>query len=162
MRLTLTKRGEYGFRLMLYLAGREPGHRNTAAELAEACNIPPGNVPTIVNALSRAGILSCSPGRRGGCQLARAPEEITTLEVIEVLEGSLEIAHCFLDATRCHDHDPYCALHDAWSEGRAAAIGALARTSLADAAAREKEIEAELAARAQVVVPRSKTRRRSS
>lgn len=162
MRLTLTKRGEYGFRMLLYLAGQEPGHRKTAAELAEACDISPGNVPTIVNALSRAGILNCSPGRRGGCQLARAPEAITTLEIIEALEGSLEIAHCFLDATRCHDRDPFCALHDAWSEGRAAAIAALARTTLADAAAREKEIEAELATRVELASSGSRSRRRAT
>ena len=103
MRLTLTKRGEYGFRLMLYLAGRPPDERVTAAQLAEVCRIPAGNVPTILSMLSRAHILSCSPGRNGGCTLARDPADISTLEIIEALEGQLEISHCLLDSAlpRC-------------------------------------------------------------
>lgn len=140
MRLSLTKRGEYGFRMLLHLAAQEPGTRMTAAELAEVCGISAGNVPTIVNTLSRAGILHCSPGRSGGCRLARPAADISTLEIIEALEGPLEIAHCLLDASRCHDRDPECALHHAWSEGRNAAIAALARTSLAAAVEREHEI----------------------
>ena len=144
MKLTLTKRGEYGIRLLLHLGTRPPDVRVTAAELAEVCEIPAGNVPTIVNMLSRAGILQCSPGRNGGCTLARDAEQISALEIIEALEGSLEISRCLLDSRRCHDRDPECAVHHAWSEGRNAAIAALAKTSLADAVSREQEIALEL------------------
>jgi Rrf2 family protein len=142
MRLTLTKRGEYGIRLVLHLARQEPGARMTAAQLAEVCQIPAGNVPTIMSLLSRAGILTCNPGRAGGCTMARPPEEISALEIIEALEGPLEITTCLLDSRRCHGRDPECAVHHAWSEGRNAAIAALARTTLADAVRREREIEA--------------------
>ncbi len=146
MRLTLTKRGEYGFRLMLYLAGRPPDERVTAAQLAEVCRIPAGNVPTIMSMLSRAHILACSPGRNGGCTLARDPADISTLEIIEALEGQLEISHCLLDSRRCHGVDPECAVHHAWSAGRDTAIAALARTSLADAIERGLELSALVAA----------------
>lgn len=148
MRLTLTKRGEYGIRLVVLLAQQDSESRLTAAQLAEACSIPAGNVPTIVSILSRARILSCSTGRYGGCALARPAEEISALEVIEALEGSLEIPHCLLDSRRCHDKDPECAVHPAWSKGRDAAIMALADTSLADVVRREAEIAAEMADRA--------------
>ena len=142
MRLSLTRRGEYGIRLLLHLAQKEPSGRVTAKELAEECDISPGNVPTIVNMLSRSGILACRPGRSGGCELARDPADISALEIIEALEGSLDISHCILDSRRCHDRDPECAVHEAWSEGRAVALKALARTSLADAVKREQEIRA--------------------
>lgn len=145
MKLSVTKRGQYGFRMLLHLASREQGERMTAAELSEECDISAGNVPTILNTLSRAGILQCSPGRSGGCTLARPAEEISALEVIEALEGPIEIAHCLLDSTRCHGKDPECALHEAWSVGRNAAIAALAHTTLADAARREAEIHQLLA-----------------
>ncbi len=99
-------------------------------------------MPTIVNVLSRAGILSCNPGRKGGCTLAREPAQITILDVVEALEGSFDAPNCLLDSRRCHDHDPECAVHVAWSEGRSAALAALADTSLADAVEREREIAA--------------------
>ena len=140
MRLSLTKRGDYAIRLLLRLAAEGPGHRATTNELAAACDIPRGNVPTIVNVLARAGILTNTPGPRGGCSLARDPAEVSILEIIEAIEGPMEASNCLLDSRRCHDKDRECALHDAWSKGREAAITALARTSLANAAARERQI----------------------
>lgn len=125
---------------MLHLAGAPRGERLTAAELAQICEIAPGNVPTIMNMLSRSGLLLSTPGRSGGCTLARDPEDISMLEIIESLEGRLEISHCLLDSRRCNDHRPECALHKAWSHGRAAAINALDSTSLADTFRREQEI----------------------
>jgi Rrf2 family nitric oxide-sensitive transcriptional repressor len=139
MKLVLTKRGEYAIRLLMRL-GERAGERLTAAELAELCDIPAGNVPTIVNLLARSGLLVASPGRGGGAQLARDPSEISMLEIIEVAEGALEISHCLLDSRRCHDRDPECAVHQAWVEGRDAAIRSLAETSLADTIRREREI----------------------
>ncbi|HLF41254.1 MAG TPA: Rrf2 family transcriptional regulator [Acidimicrobiia bacterium] len=137
MRLSLTKRGEYAVRLVLQLA--TAGGRVTATDLGLVCDIPPGNVPTIVNILSRAGILSCSPGRGGGCALGRPAADITMLEVIEAIEGPLA-SRCVLDSGLCGMKDQECALHSAWSKGRDAVISTLRATSVADAAARERRI----------------------
>ena len=98
MRLSLTKQCEYGIRLLLHLAAQPAEQRMTAGELAEACDISAGNVPTIVNVLARSGILICSPGRGGGCELAVDPADISMLQIIEVLDGPLEVAHCLLDS----------------------------------------------------------------
>lgn len=164
MRLTLTKRGEYGVRILIHLATKPEGTRMTAQELADECGIPLGNVPTIVNLMSRSGLLLSSPGRNGGCSLARSAESISTLEIIECLEGTFDISHCLLDSRRCHDKDPECAMHVAWKTGRDAAIGALGTTSLAAVAEREVELQGILvnpAARAeQAKAASSKKRKR--
>ncbi len=136
MRLSLTRRGEYAVRMTMHLAGLPDRQRVTASDLGVACSIPPGNVPTIVNLLSRAGVLDCSPGRGGGCALARPADHVSLLEVIEAVEGPLGNA-CVLDAQRCGVKGQECALHPAWSEGRAAVIGALEALSLSEAARRE-------------------------
>lgn len=150
MRLSLTRRSEYGIRALVHMAGLPREERVTAVELAEACDIPAGNVPTIMNILSRAGILRCTPGRGGGCTLALDPAEISMLDIIESLEGRLDLSHCLLDSRRCDDHNPECAVHVAWSRGRGAAISSLARTSLAETAVRQKEISRVLARRAKI------------
>lgn len=140
MRLSLTRRAEYGVRMMVELALHPPGTRLTATELGDACQVPAGNIPTVVSALSRAHLLMCTPGRGGGCVLAKDPADMSMLEVIESLEGPLAVDHCLLDSRRCHDVDPECALHEAWSDGRRAALDALAGTSLEAAAKREREL----------------------
>lgn len=132
MRLSLTKRGEYAVRMALHLASLPHG-RVTAGELGGACRIPMGNVPTIVNLLSRAGVLDCSPGRGGGCMLSRPAEDISVLEVIEAVEGPLGVT-CVLDARRCGVAGQTCALHETWASGREAVLAGLGNLSLAAAA----------------------------
>ena len=132
MRLTLTKRGGQGIRLLAHLASLEPGTTLTSAELGATCDIPAGNVPTIVNRLSRAGILTCTPGAGGGCSLARHPSAISTLEMIEALDGPLEASVCLLDGARCTDRDAHCVMHPTWIATRGSIIDELTSTSLAD------------------------------
>lgn len=147
MRLSLTKRCEYGIRLLIYLANQPRGTRITTAELARVCEVPAGNVPTIVNLLSRAGYLSSSPGRHGGCELAVAPEDVSMLDVAYLLEGNIELEHCLIDSRhRCSEYK--CLLCDIWVAGRAEALAALADTSLADAAEWAQAHEASEAAKA--------------
>jgi Rrf2 family protein len=131
MRLSLARRTEYGIHLLLALAER-PGRTMTAAELAAACAIPAGNVPAILSTLNRAGLVISNRGRSGGCALARRPEAVTLMEVVQALEGPVALTRCLLDSRRCHDGEPYCAVHAAWAAGRDAALAALAQTSLAD------------------------------
>jgi len=140
MQLNLTKQGQYGVRMLIHLATLPEGTRLTAQELAAACSIPAGNVPTVVNRLSRGGFLSCSRGRNGGCSLARSTQDISLLDIIGCLEGSLDISHCLLDGHRCTDKQTECALHFAWVEGRQAAIDSLSTTTLHAAAEREAEL----------------------
>lgn len=135
MRLSLSKRGEYAVRMGLHLAGLPPGMRVTAAELGYACRVPQGNVPTVVNLLSRAGVLSCSPGRHGGCELGRPADAISLLEVIEAVEGPLG-AQCLLDGHHCVVKKDECALHRAWVAGREAVLATLGHLSLEDVARR--------------------------
>ena len=132
MRLSLTKRGEYAVRIAIHLA-TVPDGRVTGGDLGAACDIPMGNVPTVVNLLSRAGVLDCSPGRGGGCMLGRPPEEISVLEVIEAVEGPLG-AICVLDARRCGVPGQECALHGAWASAREAVLSTLGELTLAEAA----------------------------
>lgn len=102
-------------RLLIHMAVLPTDARATASDLAESCEIPAGNAPTIVNMLARAGLLLSMPGRGDGCTLSRDPEQISMRQIIETLEGRLEISHRLLDSRRCHDKDPECAMREAWS-----------------------------------------------
>jgi Rrf2 family protein len=62
---------------------------STCAEddLAETFELPPAYLNKRLQALVRAGILTSSPGVRGGFQLARPPEKITLMEIVAAIEG---------------------------------------------------------------------------
>lgn len=59
------------------------------AELARRREIPTQFLEQLFATLRRAGMLRSQRGVRGGYLLARPPEEITALEVVEALDGPL-------------------------------------------------------------------------
>lgn len=60
--------------------------------IAERRVIPPNYLEQLLNQLTKAGIVRAVRGSKGGYELAVPPEEITFLQIWEILEGSLEIA----------------------------------------------------------------------
>lgn len=114
MRLALAKRTGDAIRMLMHLAELPEGERLTSSQLAEATGVSRGNVPTLVAALSRAGLLDCARGPGGGCALSRRPSAITITDAVVAIEGSMEPEHCAVDESRCADRDYPCGIHDAW------------------------------------------------
>jgi Rrf2 family protein len=67
----------------------------------------------IVIPLRRTGLISASRGVHGGYTLARPPREITAKEVIEVLEGDLDLIECARDQDACN-RAAGCASRGLW------------------------------------------------
>lgn len=138
MRLELTKRTGDAIRMLMYLTEVPVGERRTSTEISSAAGVTKGNVPTLVAALSRAGLLDCVRGRGGGCALGRPAEEISIAEVVVAIEGSLEPEHCAVDVRRCAERDAACGIHDSWRAIIDDLQERLARLTLADAVARHE------------------------
>ncbi|MEZ5203503.1 MAG: Rrf2 family transcriptional regulator [Acidimicrobiales bacterium] len=137
MRLALTKRSGDAIRILLHLASMPAGTRQTSAELAEASGVSQGNIPTLVAALSRAGLLDCARGPGGGCALARDPADIDMAEAVTAVEGTLEAERCALDEVRCGDRAYPCGLHQTWTAIVSNLSDQLAGLSLAQALDRD-------------------------
>lgn len=113
---------------MIYLASHDDD-RSKAAEIAEAMDIPTGFLHQVLQELQRARLVTSRPSRSGGYSLARSPEEITILEVVEALEGPIEAEECALRGGPCH-WENVCALHWVWSSAQQALAGRLAEATL--------------------------------
>ena len=152
MKLTPTNRTDYGIRALLHLANHD-GSRVKAADIGAAMGIPTGFLQQVLQELQRAHLVSSRPGPSGGYQLARAPADITILEIVETLEGPIETSECALRGGPCH-WDQVCALHWVWSSARAALSGSLQEATLARVAADDRAL-----ARGSVPVPADSHRR---
>lgn len=64
------------------------------ATLAAAFDLPAHYLNKFLQALTRAGVLTSSAGPRGGFRLARRPEQITLLDVVEAIEGKSAAFRC--------------------------------------------------------------------
>lgn len=94
MAMTLSSRARYGVRAMFQLAchwGEGPVALRTVAEEQE---LSLAYLEQLVGVLRRCGLVESVRGRRGGYQLARAPEDISVGTIIRALEGPIFVAAC--------------------------------------------------------------------
>ncbi|MBX4951182.1 Rrf2 family transcriptional regulator [Rhizobium binae] len=76
------------------LSGLSEGGVLSAAALAEFHGVSTSYLLKHLQALSGAGILDTVPGPRGGYKLAKAPEEISLLDILLAVEGPAPAFRC--------------------------------------------------------------------
>ncbi len=128
--MQITRQADYAVRAVLYLA-RNGDQRTATSMIAEKQRIPPSFLAKIVSQLSIAGLLHTSRGARGGVSLARAPQEITLLEVIEAIDGPIQLNECVGDAGAC-SFDDDCPLRPVWCDAQEQLVNKLKGTNFAD------------------------------
>ncbi len=142
MRMELGKRADYAIRAAVDLARHAPdGERRKARAIAEDMAIPVSYVPQILAELVRAGIAISVAGPGGGYALAREPDAINLLEVIEAIDGELVSTSCVLRSGPCR-WDDMCAVHLPWARAQHAMLETLAQTDLAELVANDLALEA--------------------
>jgi len=132
--LVITRATEYAIRTIIFLA-RQP--RETIVLKKDICrtqNVTPAFLTKILQPLIKKGIVSSQRGVGGGFLLARDPQDISILDLLEAQEGPLSLNHCLTDENACN-RDAYCAAHQVWSEAQAAMIRVLKSRSIAQLAA---------------------------
>lgn len=87
--MRISSRCEYGCRAMLELA-QQPGVTLTAQVIAERREIPEKFLVQILLQLKRAGLVQSVRGAQGGYRLAGSPDQISLLQIIESIDGSIE------------------------------------------------------------------------
>lgn len=109
------------------------------AKLAAIYGLSPAYLNKHLQALSQAGIVASTPGARGGFRLARAPEQITLMDVVDAIEGREDAFRCQeirkqgvgADAPRS-EFRSRCAIATAMRKAETSWRRALAAQTLAD------------------------------
>jgi Rrf2 family protein len=125
--MQITRQADYAIRAVLHLARVGTGRRASTSQIALDQNIPPSFLAKIVSQLSVAGLLQTSRGARGGVSLARAPHDITLLEVIEAIDGPILLNECVADEANCTFSED-CPLRPVWCEAQAELVARLSST----------------------------------
>jgi Rrf2 family transcriptional regulator, iron-sulfur cluster assembly transcription factor len=109
-----------------------------AYEIARRQHIPERFLEQIFGDLRRAGILESHRGAHGGFCFAVSPEEITVLDIVEILDGEIRPARCSAGG-QCYIADaPLCATSEIWDEARVALESVFGRYTIAEIAAKER------------------------
>ena len=128
--MQITRQADYAVRAILHLARQNAGERAATSQIAQEQHIPPSFLAKIISQLSIAGLLHTSRGARGGVTLARAPKDITLLEVIEAIDGPIQLNECVGDNGLC-TFDDDCPLKPVWCEAQEDLVNRLKGTDFA-------------------------------
>ena len=131
--MNVSTKSEYGLRALIYLANNAQGEAIPAREIAEKWNVPVKYLEQILKTLKDADVITSQVGIGGGYRLSRAASLITAGEVIRILDGRLAPMGCVssYDYEEC-EFETSCGLKTLWTRTRAAIVGVLDQTTIAD------------------------------
>jgi len=141
--MQITRQADYALRAMLYLARLEPQKRESTSKIAEFQHIPSSFLAKIISQLSIAGLIHTSRGAGGGVSLARKPEEISLLDVVEAIDGPISLNECTRDPSICLFGDS-CPIHEVWCETQMEMVRRLEQATFDKLLEREKAKKANL------------------
>ena len=123
--MRISAKAEYACLAVIALARRFHEDRPLQIrEIADAQGIPAKFLTHILLRLKRDGLVTSTRGSSGGYRLARAPEEISLMDVLKVVDG--------YEMTSAERSAPFAlVLAQVWNQIRASEAAVLSGTSIA-------------------------------
>ncbi len=129
--MKMSTRGRYGIRALYELALHYGEGPVLIKDIAKRQGISQNYLEQIVLVLKAAGIIKSLRGAKGGITLARPPHQISLIEAIQTLEGSVAPVECVDNAEACPRAN-FCASRDIWVEMKQAINQVLVSKTLQD------------------------------
>lgn len=108
----VTKKADYAMRAMAYLASEPSGSFVLAGTVALNMSVPAVFLSKIMKQMVEAGLVRSRSGPGGGYGLARPANKITFREVLEAVEGPVQMVPCQSDSgEQCVIHQHCSQLH---------------------------------------------------
>ncbi|MDI6857476.1 MAG: Rrf2 family transcriptional regulator [Dehalococcoidia bacterium] len=139
--MKLSTKGRYGARAMLDVATHSDEGFCHLKDIARRQEVSKKYLEHLVTRLEASGLLRTARGAGGGVALAKAPSEITLLDILHALEGSLAVAEC-VDRPEICSRSPNCATRDVWIELGGMVSEFLKSISLEELRERQRQKEA--------------------
>lgn len=130
--LRISKLTDYGTVVMTCLA-RESDRLQAVSAIAAETRMAPPTISKILKQLAHEGLVISQRGAKGGYTLARPPEQISMIEIIDALEGRVGLTECGSSPGLC-TQESLCSIRTNWQRINGAVREALAGVSLAEMA----------------------------
>ncbi len=135
--VNISEAANLGLHSMILMAA-DPEKALRVNQATEVLPVSENHLAKVMQRLVHAGLVTSTRGPQGGFKLAKAPGEITLLEIFEALEGTLEVHACLLGLPKCG----HCVLGDFVVSTNEQFRKKLASTRLSDVAGALKRKEA--------------------
>ncbi len=116
--MRITQEADYALRITSVLAVSEVPVG--AQQIATEVHIPARFAMKILRKLMLKGLVKATRGATGGYSLAQSAKDISILQVVEAIDGKIEVRHCLdgghictynSDKSLCRFHNVFCELN---------------------------------------------------
>ncbi|WP_373898537.1 RrF2 family transcriptional regulator [Haloimpatiens sp. FM7315] len=112
--MKLSTKGRYGVKAMVDLAVHYGDKPVSIRSISERQSVSEYYLEQLFSPLRKSGLIKSIRGAQGGYVLNRTPQDITIADIMEVLEGPVEISDC-VDKNSCNNID-CCATRLLWKK----------------------------------------------
>ncbi|HEX9664425.1 MAG TPA: Rrf2 family transcriptional regulator [Patescibacteria group bacterium] len=105
--LNIATKSDYGLILMLELAKNYNSGYLSLTQIAKTKNLSANYLAQLSIPLKQAGLVDSKEGKGGGYKLSKSPDQITVLEIVEAIEGPVNLVKCH--KTENHDCQSFLA-----------------------------------------------------
>ena len=112
--MKLSTKGRYGVKAMVDLEIHYGESPISIKSISQRQGISEYYLEQLFSALRKAKLIKSIRGAQGGYVLNKLPEEITVADIMEVLEGPIEISDC-VEGTTCNNGN-CCATRLVWQK----------------------------------------------
>jgi Rrf2 family protein len=131
--MQLTRAADYAVRVMIHLASLEENERAMLPALAEATGAPSSFLSKVLQALTRAELISSRRGPLGGFDILARGRQASVREVIEAIDGPIMLNVCLTHGQSCN-RKSWCPAHPVWVMAQRAMLDVLDVSIIADLA----------------------------
>lgn len=129
--MKLSARTRYATRLLVELANHTAGSPVSAATLSQQTGVTVPFIEQIIRPLKQEGLITSVRGAHGGHKINTDPKNITLNNVVEIMEGHIELAPCLQGTSAC-PRTSTCTVKNAWDTVTCALKDKLESISIAD------------------------------
>jgi len=126
--MQIPRKIEYALRAMIHLADVPEGVAN-GNQIAEHEHIPKYFLEKVIRDLMRSGLVRSRRGPGGGYQLGRPADTISFKDIIEAVEGPINLNVC-LEGTSTCSLQPRCRMFRVWEHGQRVLLEVFSETNL--------------------------------
>ena len=131
----LSKKGQYAFKALMYLAENESRGPVLIAEIAKKKKIPLKFLENILLELKKADILESKKGKGGGYFFKQPPAKIKMATIIRLIDGPIALLPCvslnfYEKCKNCEEKK--CGFNKIMAEVRDATLAILENKTVAD------------------------------
>ena len=132
--MKVSKTAAYSLHALMYMVRHITQLPATTNTIAKAEGLPSGYLAKIFQKLVKAGFVKAVRGKNKGYIFAKSPEEISLLELFEVIEGQSLFDDCLLRHCECGGTPENCCIFAKWISATKKIKQLFEETSLAAAA----------------------------